>query len=684
MGRSGDYSQLINNTGVVYNSSATNFTDPRTINVTASGNIVQWTNGTTAPASDVVANTAEINGKLYENNSPTPSLLTDVATLSAVPVFLGSVFNTVGITDNGNASAASASGFDSNSPTYPTGNSLSSNALHVMNGTVNWHGQSFVLGASGVNDVDSLGGTGINLPAGQFSNMLILGASINNNASYQAQFTVGYTDGTQTSFTQTLSDWTGGPGGPGTTGSNESIAATMTYYNSAINGTQNASRYLYGYNFSINPTKTVSYLLVSNNNNLKVLAIDLVKQTVGSAPAVGDSSFETPSYGTGGYDYNPTGTAWTFSGSSGIFGNGNSFTNGASAPDGTQVALLQSQGSFSQSITFATAGSYQLSFDAAQRAASSNYNLAGEDFEVEVDNTVVARLKPTATSYQLYTSEAFSVSSGSHTITFLGLDSAGGDNSALIDAVSIAVAASPSAPTPGDNGFEAVSVGNSYAYNPSGSPWTFSPQGNNTGSGLSGNGSAFTSGNPAAPQGSQVAFLQSTGTISQTVTGWNSGTYEISFQAAQRGNNGTSNENFEVLIDGYIVDAFTPSGTAYQSYTTRLFTVAAGSHTITLQGLDSAGGDNTVFLDSVSVTVAPTLANAVAESPLTSASAEPAPGQFWIAQNFDGGGRTVSHAVPIPKGPEHLVQPLNLRIGYPNQSRKKLVNSDAIGLIRLV
>ena len=47
---------------------------------------------------------------------------------------------------------------------------------------------------------------------------------------------------------------------------------------------------------------------------------------------------------------------------------------------------------------------------------------------------------------------------------------------------------------------------------------------------------------------------------------------------------------------------FTPSGTSYQSYTTAAFTVAAGSHTITFQGLDSAGGDNTAFVDQVAVT----------------------------------------------------------------------------------
>ena len=56
-----------------------------------------------------------------------------------------------------------------------------------------------------------------------------------------------------------------------------------------------------------------------------------------------------------------------------------------------------------------------------------------------------------------------------------------------------------------------------------------------------------------------------------------------------------------MLVDGVAVGTFTPSGTSYSSLTAT-FTVAAGSHTITFQGLDSAGGDNTAFIDNVQLT----------------------------------------------------------------------------------
>src|SRR4051794_18915286 len=93
-----------------------------------------------------------------------------------------------------------------------------------------------------------------------------------------------------------------------------------------------------------------------------------------------------------------------------------------------------------------------------------------------------------------------------------------------------------------DFGFEAAVVP-AFKYTPAGSPWAF------TGSaGLSANGTAFTAGNPAAPQGGQVAFLQNKGAVAQTMT-LAAGTYVINFSAAQRGN-AASAQTFNVLVDG--------------------------------------------------------------------------------------------------------------------------------------
>ena len=54
-----------------------------------------------------------------------------------------------------------------------------------------------------------------------------------------------------------------------------------------------------------------------------------------------------------------------------------------------------------------------------------------------------------------------------------------------------------------------------------------------------------------------------------------------------------------------VVGTFTPAGTSYASFTTAAFALVAGTHTITFQGLDTAGGDNTAILDNVQLTQAP-------------------------------------------------------------------------------
>jgi hypothetical protein len=149
-----------------------------------------------------------------------------------------------------------------------------------------------------------------------------------------------------------------------------------------------------------------------------------------------------------------------------------------------------------------------------------------------------------------------------------------------------------------DGGFETPVVGsgpNAYRYNPTGSPWTFMGS-----SGVSGNGSLFTNGNPNAPEGSQVAFLQQNGTISQAIN-FAAGTYTLSFLAAQRQNYQASFQVFDVEIDGSVVGTFTPAGTSYSPYTTASFTVTASSHIISFVGLNPNGGDNTAFIDAVSV-----------------------------------------------------------------------------------
>ena len=314
-----------------------------------------------------------------------------------------------------------------------------------------------------------------------------------------------------------------------------------------------------------------------------------------------DPGFESPSQGSGesAYQYDPAGSAWSFSGDAGLSGNGSGFTAGnPNAPEGSQVAFVQMTGTASQVVVFPTAaaGSYQITLSAAQRGNHSGGS--NEEIEVKVDGTVVGTFTPSSTSYANYTTASFSVTAGSHTISFVGVDPSGADYTAFLDQASINIV-SPTAFS--DPGFETPSQGmgaSAYTYGPTGSSWTFSSL-----SGLSGNGSAITSGNPNAPQGSQVAFIQNTGTISQVVNFATAGSYQISVSAAQRGNyQGGSNEEIEVEVDGTLMTGtFTPGSTSYATYTSVPFNVTAGDHTITFVGVDPSGADYTALLDQATI-----------------------------------------------------------------------------------
>ncbi len=138
-------------------------------------------------------------------------------------------------------------------------------------------------------------------------------------------------------------------------------------------------------------------------------------------------------------------------------------------------------------------------------------------------------------------------------------------------------------------------------------PWTFT-DGNPTDhvyAGIAGNGSSYTKNNQPAPQGLQVAFIAGNSSISQPVN-FAAGSYQISFSAVQAESN-SADQSLHVLIDGKMVGtvAITPTGKSYARYTTAVFTVTSGVHTIMFQG--ATKGSDTVLIDAVAVNPASTL-----------------------------------------------------------------------------
>jgi hypothetical protein len=165
------------------------------------------------------------------------------------------------------------------------------------------------------------------------------------------------------------------------------------------------------------------------------------------------------------------------------------------------------------------------------------------------------------------------------------------------DTDTVNVSAVPSNISVANFGFEAP-ITSTFIYNPSGASWTFS--GN---AGISANNSGFTSQNPLAPQGTQVAFLQSTCSMSQALSGFTPGTvYRVVFSAAQR-KYGTAGQTWNVAINGSVIGTFAPplSATNYVDYSAT-FTASAFNQTLTFNGTDLNGGDNTVFIDNVRIT----------------------------------------------------------------------------------
>lgn len=176
---------------------------------------------------------------------------------------------------------------------------------------------------------------------------------------------------------------------------------------------------------------------------LTALCIFLSGPSLFSANLVQNPSFETPSVG-GGWRYQPGGASWTFTPWSGIVGHVIDWGNPV-APDGAQSAILQSvfgvNSQISQAISGLTVGqSYTVKFFASQRPNPGFFQ--NQDFNVLFDNTVVGHFQPSGTTFQEFTTAPFTATAATHTLRFVGLNSAGyintyGDNTALIDNVRV-------------------------------------------------------------------------------------------------------------------------------------------------------------------------------------------------------------------------------------------------------
>jgi hypothetical protein len=115
----------------------------------------------------------------------------------------------------------------------------------------------------------------------------------------------------------------------------------------------------------------------------------------------------------------------------------------------------------------------------------------------------------------------------------------------------------------------------------------------------------MTAANPAAPDGTQVAYLQRSGAVKRELSGLVPGkSYRVGWKAAQRANTtgGQRGQTFDLLFNDRVVASFAPAqwATSYRPYSAT-FTATAPFASIGFKGTNLRGGDNTILLDQVHI-----------------------------------------------------------------------------------
>ena len=221
--------------------------------------------------------------------------------------------------------------------------------------------------------------------------------------------------------------------------------------------------------------------------------------------------FEDPQLTTGSYKDKPDSGPWAFAGSSGVASVG--ALGMRPPPEGSQAGYLGSGGAFTLSQTLPT-GDYLV-----------RYQVAGPDkVHVQVDGMPVLTAAGAAGLIPRSTMPAH-LAAGRHSVTFVRLP--GGAAYSFVDQVTLVPVGLQ------QESFEfARPVLTHFITQPPGSPWTF---GENTGVLGPPTNVASDYGNPPAPDGWVSAYIQRTGTLSQTMTTVPpQGQYQLSFRTGNR------------------------------------------------------------------------------------------------------------------------------------------------------
>ena len=139
----------------------------------------------------------------------------------------------------------------------------------LLGGSQIWTNTLFNFGPANVTNIISAAGQVITLPPGNYSVLRMLASGVQGNQS--ASFMVRYTDGSASSFFQSMSDWFTPQNYSG-----ETKAMVMGHRNSSNGTKDNRTFYLYGYSFKLNSAKVVQSITLPVNANVLVTSISLV------------------------------------------------------------------------------------------------------------------------------------------------------------------------------------------------------------------------------------------------------------------------------------------------------------------------------------------------------------------------------------------------------------------------
>jgi hypothetical protein len=194
------------------------------------------TNGTTYYYTVVALNGGGSSGPSNEVNA-TPLTVT--------------AYNVWGIDTRG--AASKNGGFDNH------GNALDSTQVGT---SVTWNGQSFTFGPA--NAADCWSKTTVNYSV-TGTKLYVLAAGVNGNQTNQT-FTVTYTDGTTSTFAQSISDWHTPQNYAG-----ETTAITMADRLTSTGSIDSHTFYIYGYSFALTSGKTIKSVKLPVNRNVVVV-----------------------------------------------------------------------------------------------------------------------------------------------------------------------------------------------------------------------------------------------------------------------------------------------------------------------------------------------------------------------------------------------------------------------------